>query len=143
MKLKDLDETVTLVPIEATMEAIDTSDELAVLPVRDQEHGTACLLIAREGQLWIACRARGSEPNGPPTVVTESVEWHQVGIGPQGTSGRVPGGYLGGPEASYHFLTLAAGDHLYEAKLPGSWGMDAVEGFASVALHAGARDFEP
>jgi hypothetical protein len=40
-------------------------------------------------------------------------------------------------------VTVVAGDHIYEAKLHGSRGMEAVEEFASVALHAGARDFEP
>lgn len=143
MKLADLDESITTVPIDATMEAIDTADELAVLPVRELERGTACLLIARKGQLWIACRTHGERRDGPPSVVTQSVEWNSVGIGPLGTAGRVPGGLLGGPEASDHFVTVVAGDHMYEARLHGSQGMDAVEGFASVALHAGARDFEP
>jgi hypothetical protein len=134
---------MTTVPIEATMDALDSADELAVLPVQEQEHGTAALLIARSGRLWIACRIQGSEPTGPPGVVIDSTEWHEVGIGPLGTAGRVPGGLLGGPEASDHFVTVVAGDHIYEAKLHGSRGMEAVEEFASVALHAGARDFEP
>lgn len=143
MKLADLDESITPVPIEATLAAIDTSDELAVLPVTDQEHGTACLFIARSGKLWIACRTRGITPDAPPGVVTDSVEWHRVGIGPQGTAGRVPGGMLGGPEAADHFLTVVAGDGIYEARLHGARGMKAVEQFSSAALHAGARDFEP
>ncbi len=143
MKLADLDESVALVPIEATIDAIGADDELAVLPVFDQEHGTACLLIARTGQLWVASRVRSSVPDGPPGVATESVEWHRVGIGPQGAAGRLPGALLGGPEASDHFVIVVAGDRIYEAKLHGTRGMEAVEEFASVALHAGARDFEP
>lgn len=143
MKLADLDESVTLLPIDAVREAVGAGHELAVIPARDQERGTACLLIARTGQLWIAWRTQGTDPGGPPDVTTEPVEWHRVGIGPMGSAGRVPGGFLGGPDATDHYLTVVAGDHLFEVRMPRERGMLAVEEFASVALHAGARDYDP
>ena len=142
VKLADLDETLTPVPIEDSAEAVTGSEELAVLPVHELERGTACILIAKKGQLWVSCRASAGSPLLPPTVHVEPVEWTRVGIGPLGMVGRVPGGVLGGPEATDHLVTVAAGDHLYEARMHGERGMEAVEGFASAALHAGARDYE-
>ena len=142
MLLQDLDESVTPVPIEASTAAVHGSDELAVLPVNELERGTACLLIAKKGQLWVACRTSAGSPLLPPDVHVEPVEWGRVGIGPLGLVGRVPGGVLGGPPSTDHLVTVAAGDHLYEARMHGERGMEAVEGFASVALHAGASDYE-
>ena len=143
MKLTEIDETMTAVPIDAATEAVADGEVLAVLPANDQEHGTATLLIAKQGKLWVVSRAYGSDPHDAPGVATDSIEWHEVGIGPFGVSGRVPGGYLGGAVASNHLLTLVAGDHIYLARLPGERGLEAVESFASVAFHAGARDWEP
>ena len=65
-----------------------------------------------------------------------------VAIGPQGLVGRVPGGLLGGPEATNHLVLVQAGGHLFEARLAGADGMEAVEDSASVAWHAGARELE-
>jgi len=139
VKLEDLDESMTSVPVDAARASIEGDDELGVLPVHDQERGTACLLIATSHQLWIACRARGDSQE-LLTVDAGSVPWREVAIGPFGVVGRVPGGFLGGPEASDHILTVLAGDRVFEARLAGERGMDAVEAFASVALHAGAQD---
>ncbi len=143
MKLRELDQATTAVPLEACAPALGGSAELAVLPAADLEQGTAVLLVAKQGQLWIVSRADGGGAMAPPSVAVHSVEWHAVGIGPLGVVGRVPGGLLGGPEATDHIVMVMAGDHLYEARLHGSDGMEAVEEFASTALHAGARDFEP
>ena len=143
MKLTEIDETMTAVPIDAATEAVADGEVLAVLPAKEQEHGTATLLVAKQGKLWIVSRAHGSGPHDAPDVTTDTIEWHEVGIGPFGVSGRVPGGYLGGAVASNHMLTLVAGDHIYQARLPGERGLEAVESFASVALHEGARDREP
>ncbi len=142
MLLHDLDESVTPVPIEASAAAMEGSDELAVLPVNELARGTACILIAKKGQLWVSCRASNGGPLQPPTVRLDSVEWSRVGVGPLGLQGRVLGGVLGGPEATDYIVTVAAGDHLYEARMHGERGMEAVQGFASAALHAGARDYE-
>jgi hypothetical protein len=142
MLFRDLDESVTPVPVDLSARAVEGSAELAVLPVNELERGTACILIAKKGQLWVACRTSAGSPLLPPSVHVEPVEWSRVGIGPLGLVGRIPGGVLGGAIATDHLLTIAAGDHLYEAKLPGEDGMEAVEGFASAALHAGARDYE-
>ena len=54
----------------------------------------------------------------------------------------MPGGLLGGPEATHHLVTVQAGPRLYEARLAGVDGMEAVEDFLSVARHAGARELE-
>ena len=143
MKLTEIDETMTAVPLDEATKALAGGDVLAVLPANDQEHGTAVLLAAKRGKLWIVSRAYGSDPDDAPSITTDSVEWHEVGIGPFGVVGRVPGGFLGGAVASNHLLTLVAGDHMYEARLPGERGVEAVESFASVALHEGARDWEP
>jgi hypothetical protein len=39
-------------------------------------------------------------------------------------------------------VTVQAGGRLVEARLAGAGGMEAVEDFVSVALHAGARELE-
>jgi hypothetical protein len=143
MKLSEMDETMTAVPIDAATAAVADGEVLAVLPANEQEHGTATLLIAKQGKLWIVSRAYGSDPHDAPGVATDSIEWHEVGIGPFGVSGRVPGGYLGGAVASDHLLTVVAGDHIYQARLHGERGSEAVESFASVAFHVGASDWEP
>ena len=135
MKLIDLDESVTPVPIEASADAVSGTEELAVLPVHELERGTACILIAKQGRLWVSCRTDNGGPAVPPTVSIEPVEWTRVGIGPLGLAGRVPGGLLGGPEATNHLLTVAAGDHLYEACMHGERGMEAVEGFVKNFIH--------
>ena len=143
MKLTELDEKMTAVPIDAATDAVADGEVLAVLPANEQERGTATLLIAKQGKLWIVSRAHGGGRLDAPYVTTDTIEWHEVGIGPFGVSGRVPGGFLGGAAASNHLLTLVAGDHIYEARLPGERGLEAVESFASVAFHEGARDWEP
>ncbi len=142
MQLSRLDQAMTSVPLEATRAEIDEGSVLAAMPVRDLEHGTSCVLVARQGRLWVACRTDAGGPAEPPGVAIDALEWHEVGIGPQGLVGRVPGGLLGGPEATYHLVTLQAGDQLFEARLPGAAGMEAVEDFVSEARHAGARDIE-
>lgn len=143
MMLTEIDETMTAVPIDAAAEAVADGEVLAVLPANEQERGTATLLVAKRGKLWIVSRTGGQDPHHPPNVTTDTVEWQEVGIGPFGVSGRVPGGLLGGAVASNHLLTLVAGDHIYHARLPGERGLEAVDSFASVALHEGARDWEP
>ena len=142
MQLSQLDQEMTPVPLAATKAKLGAESVLAAMPVHDLEHGTACVLAARLGRLWIACRTDVGGPTVPPDVAVDGVEWHEVGIGPQGLVGRVPGGLLGGPEATYHLVTVQAGGHLFEARLAGEVGMEAVEDFVSVARHAGARDLE-
>jgi hypothetical protein len=143
MKLADLDESLTPVPIDDTRKALRGVMVLAVLPAQDQEHETACLLVAGKKKLVVVCRADGPNPHDPPTVALEVVDWHEVGVGPFGLSGRVPGGLLGGAEATDHLLTVVAGDRLFEARVPGSRGPEALTSFASAARRAGARDYEP
>ena len=79
----------------------------------------------------------------PPGVTIDAVGWQEVGIGPQGLVGRAPGGLPGGPEATYHLLTLQVDARLFEARLPGGGGMEVVEVFIGVARQAGASDLEP
>lgn len=143
MKFADLDESLTPVPIEAVEEALQGATDQAVLPAQDQEHATACLLVAGPRELLVVCRADGEMPGDPPTITLEGVDWHEVGIGPFGLAGRVAGGLLGGAEATDHLLTVIAGDRLFEARLPGSRGPEAIESFASAARRGGARDYEP
>jgi hypothetical protein len=143
MKFADLDESLTPVPIEPAGDALRGVKEAAVLPAQDQEHETACLLVAGKKELLVVCRADGPRPHDPPTVALEVIDWHEVGIGSFGLSGRVPGGLLGGAEATEHLLTVVAGDRLFEARLSGSRGPEAIESFASAARRAGARDYEP
>jgi hypothetical protein len=142
VELSRIDQSMTPVPLEVAGTEIGEGTVLAAMPVREVEGGTACVLVAREGQLWIASRVSGGGSTASPGVAVDAVEWHEVAIGPQGIVGRVPGGLLGGPEASYHLVTVQAGSRLYEAKLPGSSGMEMVEDFVSVALHAGAHELE-
>jgi hypothetical protein len=143
MKLAELDESLTPVPIDAAEKALEGVHETAVLPAQDQVAETACLLVAGRRELLVACRADGERPSDPPTVSVETVDWHAVGIGPFGLAGRVAGGLLGGAEATDHLLTVVAGDRLFEARLPGSRGPEATESFAKAARLAGARDFFP
>lgn len=143
MKFDDLDESLTAVPIDAAAEAVRVSSDAAVVPAHDQESSTACLLVAAKHGLLVVCRADGPLPHDPPTVALEAVDWHEVGIGPFGLAGRVPGGLLGGAVATDHFLTVVAGARLFEARVPGSRGPEAIESFASAARRAGARDYEP
>jgi hypothetical protein len=143
MRLTELDESLTPVPIEAARDALQGLSETAVLPGQDQLRGTACLLVAGKKGLRVVCRADGPRPHDPPTVAVEAIDWHEVGIGPFGLSGRAPGGLLGGAEATDHLLIVVAGDRLFEAKLPGSRGPEAVESFARAARQAGAADYEP
>ena len=49
MKLTEIDETMTAVPIDAATEAVADGEVLAVLPANEQEHGTATLLSLRSG----------------------------------------------------------------------------------------------
>ena len=142
MQLGRIDQSMTSVPLEAALAELDDETVLAALPVRDLEYGTACVLAAKQGRLWIACRTDGGGPTVPPGVATDAVEWHEVGVGPQGLVGRAPGGLLGGPEATFHLVTVQVGSHLYEARLAGADGMEAVEDFVSVVRHAGARELE-
>ncbi len=142
MQLAHIEQDMTPVPLEAARAALAEHRVLAALPANDLEHGTACVLAAAEGWLLVVCRADAGGPQVAPGVVTDAVEWPRVGIGPQGLAGRVPGGLLGGPEATFHLLTVQAGAHLYEARLAGEDGMEAVEDFVSLARHAGARDLE-
>ncbi len=142
MQMSALDQDLTSVPLEVARSRLDDGSVLAAMPVRDLEHGTACLLVAKQGRMWVACRVDAGGPTVAPDVAIEAVEWHEVGIGPQGLVGRVPGGLLGGPQATYHLVTVQAGEHLYQAKLAGEDGMEVVEDFVSVALHAGARELE-
>lgn len=143
MELAQLDQAMTPVPLEAAQAALRDHSVSSALPANDLEHGTACVLAAAEGRLWIVCRVDGGGPEAVPDVVVDAVEWPRVGIGPQGLVGRVPGGLLGGPEATFHLVTVQADGHLYEARLAGEHGMEAVEDFVSVARHAGAGDLEP
>jgi hypothetical protein len=143
MELSELDERLTPVPIDAARKVLEGLHETAVLPAQDQVDETACLLVAGPKELLVACRADGERPNDPPTVTVETVDWHEVGIGPFGLAGRVAGGLLGGAEATDHLLTVVAGDRLFEARVPGSRGPEATESFAHAARLAGARDFEP
>lgn len=142
MQLMAIDQAMTPVPLEAASAELGESSVVAAMPVRDLERGTACVLAAKQGQLWVACRVDAGGPTVPPGVAIDAVEWHEVGIGPQGLVGRAPGGLLGGPEATHHLVTVQAGPHLYEARLAGADGMEAVEDFLSVARHAGARELE-
>ena len=116
---------------------------VAAMPVSDLEHGTACVLAATEDQLSVACRTDAGGPTVPPGITIDAVGWQEVGIGPQGLVGRAPGGLLGGPEATYHLLTLQVDARLFEARLPGAGGMEVVEDFIGVARQAGASDLEP
>jgi len=142
MRLRDLDESLTPVPIEETQAALQAVAESAVLPAQDQERSTACLLIVAEQGLVVACRTDGPSPSDPPSVSLQEVEWQVVGIGPPGLAGRVPGGLLGGAAASEHLLTIVAGDRLFEARVAGSDGPEAIATFAREARAAGASDFE-
>lgn len=143
MRLSDLEESLTAVPIDAVRAVLDGLHETAVLPAQDQVAGTACLLVASHKELLVACRASGQEPRDPPSVVVETVDWPEVGIGPFGLAGRVAGGLLGGAEATDHLLIVVAGGRLFEARIAGSRGPEAIETFAKAARLAGAGDFEP
>ena len=143
MRLAELDESLTPVPIEAAREVLGGVHDAAVLPAQDQVDETACLLVASREELLVVYRAYGERPNDAPTVAVEAVDWREVGIGPFGLAGRVTGGLLGGAEATDHLLTVVAGDHLFQARLLGSRGPEAIESFASAARHAGASDYEP
>ena len=142
MRLDELDGDLTPVPVEAVRAALGDVHDKAVLPARDQLDEAACLLIASGRELLVACRARGAQPADPPTVTVEAIDWEAVGIGPFGLAGRVVGGLLGGAEATDHLLTVVAGDRLFEARVPGGRGPEAIESFASAARLAGARDHE-
>lgn len=143
MRLSDLDESLTAVPIEAARAVLEGLHETAVLPAQDQLSATACLLVASRKELLVACRASGPRPGDPPSVVVETIEWSEVGIGPFGLAGRVAGGLLGGAEATDHLLAVVAGERLFEARVAGSRGPEAIETFAKAARLAGAGDFEP
>jgi hypothetical protein len=143
MRLSELDESLTAVPIDSARSVLDGLHETAALPARDQVAETACLLVASRRELLVVCRASGERPSDPPSVVIETVDWHAVGIGPFGLAGRVAGGLLGGAEATDHLLTVVAGDRLFEARIAGSRGPEAIETFVKAARLAGAVDFEP
>lgn len=140
MRLSELDETLTPVPIDVVREVLGETHETAVLPVRDQGQSTACVLVATRRTLLIAFRIAGASPHGPPGAVVESVDWRDVSIGPFGLCGRVPGGLLGGAESSVHLLTVVAGNRAFQARVRGIRGPEAIELFATAARRAGARD---
>ena len=125
MQLSDIDQEMTPVPLEPMTAMLDEGSVVAAMPVRDLEHGTASVLAAAEDQLSVAC------------VAIDVVGWQEVGIGPQGIVGRVPGGLLGGPEATYHLRTLQV-----STRLPGAGGVEVVEDLIGVAHQAGASDLE-
>lgn len=137
-----IDESMTSVPLDAVRKELGEDSVLGAVPVRELGSGTACVLVAKEGQLWIASRVDAGGPAASPGVAIDAVEWHEVAIGPQGAVGRVPGGLLGGPEATFHLVTVQAASRRFQARLGGSDGMELVEAFVSVALHAGALELE-